>query len=193
MVGLANPTLPTLLARYTGLLATAPLATNSVTAAGLSVVADGIAQSVERSGSAVAAASSWDFERSAWMAVWGAVVSGAALFYWFALLTRLWPGARTSWAQLVGKVCTNQIFISPVLNGGFFAFIILTRVAPKLTFGLDKRRELMRKVCACVVYVVCVSCVCLTSAPTSASIRTTPYHQYRADLLATCLRSTAFW
>ena len=39
----------------------------------------------------------------------------------------------------------NQFFMSPGLNGGFFAFVIWTRTAPKLLMTSDKRAQLMAK------------------------------------------------
>ena len=118
---------------YASALATAPLATNVATAATLSVIADGIAQR-----STSSSTSRWDHSRSAWQFLWGAVVSGYFLSFWFALLARLFPDARTSLAQLVGKVCTNQLFMSPGLNGGFFAFVIFTRTPPCARMTPDK-------------------------------------------------------
>ena len=91
-----------------------------LSAAGLSVLADGMAQAVERRGS-------WDVSRAAWISAWGASVSGLMLFFWFRLLARLFPLAASSTAQLVGKVALNQAVMSPGLNAGFFTFVVLTR------------------------------------------------------------------
>ena len=143
---------------YNLALEAAPLATNVASAASLAVVSDGIAQSLT---APPAATSSWDYERSAWMAVWGSFASGALIFYWLRFLSTLFPQARTSAAQLIGKVFVNQLIMSPGLNGGFFAFVIFTRTAPRLVMTAAKRRLLLEK--------------------------------YRADLLATCARSCAFW
>ena len=152
-----HPALTAALHGYNSALAAAPLATNAASAASLAVVSDSIAQVSSSSSSAAA----WDFERSAWMAVWGALASGVLIFYWLRFLAMLFPQARTSAAQLVGKVFVNQLVMSPGLNGGFFAFVIWTRTAPRLVMTAAKRRLLVDK--------------------------------YRADLVATCARSCAFW
>ena len=127
------------LASYNMALATQPLTTNAVSAAGLAVLSDSIAQSAVSP-----RAPSWDFERSAWMSVWGAVMSGAIIYYWLKLLGALFPSARTSLAHLVGKVFVNQLVMSPVLNGGFFAFVIWTRTAPRLRLTAVKRQRINR-------------------------------------------------
>ena len=142
-----------LAAAYNGALVATPLATNCVSAACLAVVSDSIAQSLSPE--------PWNRERSAWMILWGAVVSGLTIFYWLMWLTSLFPDARTSLTQLFGKVAVNQIVMSPGCNGGFFAFVIWTRTKPRLIMTKAKQSALMAK--------------------------------YRADLLPTCLRSTAFW
>lgn len=124
---------------YTGLLATAPLATNCVSAACLGMLSDGIAQSL------TPCVRTWDSERTAGMSVWGAAVSGGVIFFWLQLLSRLFPNARTSTAQLVSKVFVNQLVMSPGLNGGFFAFVILTRTAPRMRMNASKRSQLVEK------------------------------------------------
>ena len=129
------------LACYNSALAAAPLTVNVLSAAGLAVVSDGIAQSLSTSSSP----SAWDMERSAWMSVWGAAISGALIFYWLQLLNLFFPLAKTSIAQLSGKVCVNQLIMSPGLNGGFFAFVIWTRTAPRLVMNAAKRRMLRDK------------------------------------------------
>mmetsp|Transcript_24695 Transcript_24695/g.82102 ORF Transcript_24695/g.82102 Transcript_24695/m.82102 type:complete len:200 (-) Transcript_24695:682-1281(-) len=114
------------------------ITTNVLSAAGLSVLADGMAQAVERRGS-------WDVSRAAWISAWGASVSGLMLFFWFRLLARLFPLAASSTAQLVGKVALNQAVMSPGLNAGFFTFVVLTRDKPYLRLDGEKRRRLGRK------------------------------------------------
>ena len=118
--GGAALTLPPLVGAYQSALAAAPITTNVLSAASLSVLADGMAQAVERRGS-------WDVSRAAWISAWGASVSGLMLFFWFRLLARLFPLAASSTAQLVGKVALNQAVMSPGLNAGFFTFVVLTR------------------------------------------------------------------
>ena len=56
--------------------------------------------------------------------------------------------------ELVGKVFVNQLFMSPGLNGGFFALVTFTRMPPGVC------------VCTCVCVRVCVrararACVCV--------------------------------
>lgn len=128
------------LASYGQVLSTAPLVTNVASAAGLAVISDSIVQTATSPPDA-----RWDFERSAWMAVWGGVVSGAIIYYWLIWLGAKFPSARTSTLQLVGKVFVNQLVMSPGLNGGFFAFVIWTRTLPRLLFTAAKRRMLLDK------------------------------------------------
>lgn len=111
-----------LAASYNTVLANAPLLTNTVTAAGLATCSDTIAQRL------TSASKSFELDpaRTIRMAVWGAAVSGCALTFWFRLLARLFPRAATDNAQLFGKVFVNQLFMSPLLNGGFFAYVICT-------------------------------------------------------------------
>ena len=133
-----------IIAAYNRALLTAPLATNSASAAGLAVVSDSIAQTLARVDGSDGA-SPWDLERSAWMAVWGAFVSGVVIFFWLQWLGSLFPHARTSLAQLAAKVFVNQLVMSPGLNGGFFAFVIWTRTAPRLVMTAPKWRQLISK------------------------------------------------
>jgi len=130
--------MPPLVGAYQSALAAAPITTNVLSAASLSVLADGMAQAVERRGS-------WDVSRAAWISAWGASVSGLMLFFWFRLLARLFPLAASSTAQLVGKVALNQAVMSPGLNAGFFTFVVLTRDKPYLRLDGEKRRRLGRK------------------------------------------------
>ena len=124
---------------YSCLLAAAPLQTNTITAAGLAVLSDSIAQKLEPS------SAGYDRERGAWMLVWGAGAYGALVHYWMIFLTWLWPHARTQWAHTIGKVATNQATLSPALNAIFFAFVIWTRTKPRLRIDLGKRQQLMFK------------------------------------------------
>ena len=65
--------------------------------------------------------------------------------FWLQLLSRLFPNARTSAAQLVSKVFVNQLAMSPGLNGGFFAFVIWTRTAPRMRMNASKWSQLVDK------------------------------------------------
>lgn len=131
-------------AGYMAALASAPLATNMATAGTLSLVADGLAQRLTASSSSVQA-SSWDYPRSAWIVLWGTVVSGFCMSKWFALLARLYPTARTSNVAFALKLFTNQIFLSPGLNSGFFTFCILTRTPPVARMNAEKWAALKTK------------------------------------------------
>jgi len=130
---------------YRSALAVAPITTNVISAASLSLFADTIAQSVERAVDGSAKQSVWDWARSAWIVVWGGGVSGYALYFWFQLLARLFPHAAISTAQLISKVAVNQLVLSPALNAGFFSFIVITRVPPVLSLNAAKRALLWQK------------------------------------------------
>ena len=108
---------------YGSALASSPMATNIVTAAGLAVAADAVAQKLT-------AGEDWDWARTFWMVPWGALVSGYAMVKWFTFLGGLFPDAATSAIELVKKVFVNQMVLSPGINAGFFAFVILTQVPP---------------------------------------------------------------
>ena len=133
--GLLNP-----VQLYTAALVSAPVATNVATASALSVVADGLAQTLTSQGS-----QAWDVSRTAWIAGWGAVVSGYVMSGWFALLSSLYPNARTSLWAFLRKLGTNQLVLSPGLNAGFFAFVVFTRSAPVAWMTATKWAELDEK------------------------------------------------
>ena len=128
-------------AAYTDALRAAPLATNVVTASLLATFSDSIAQTMERRRSG----GEWNVERSAWQSVWGAAMSGCVIFYWLRWLATVFPRAKSSGLQLLGKVGLNQLVMSPGLNGGFFLFVILTRTPPKLRMDGAKWTMLMSK------------------------------------------------
>ena len=92
---------------YGSALASSPMATNIVTAAGLAVAADAVAQKLTGDGA------DWDFARTFWMVPWGALVSGYAMVKWFTFLGGLFPDAATSAIELVKKVFVNQMVLSP--------------------------------------------------------------------------------
>ena len=135
--GALNPLLS-----YRAALATAPITTNVVSAAALSLMADGMAQTIERR---FTEHTSWDVPRSGWIALWGASISGLMLFFWFQLLSRLFPLAAQSTLQLIGKVALNQVVMSPGLNAGFFSFVVLTRVEPAVRWNANKAKILKNK------------------------------------------------
>mmetsp|Transcript_9100 Transcript_9100/g.27260 ORF Transcript_9100/g.27260 Transcript_9100/m.27260 type:complete len:258 (+) Transcript_9100:435-1208(+) len=127
---------------YRAALAAAPLATNCATAACLSMTSDAVAQRLCASDECAP----WDRPRTLWIAVWGAVISGWMLQYWFIFLRFLFPLYKTSNLQLAGKVFVNQLVMSPLLNLGFFSFVILTRDAPVLRMPKHKRVALRAKI-----------------------------------------------
>ena len=137
--GFGNP-LGIAAAKYTAMLAAAPTATNVVTAGALSALSDGIAQSLTSEPEAP-----WDYQRSAWIVLWGTVVSGFGMSRWFRFLGSLFPDARTSLSAFALKLLTNQIVLSPGLNGCFFAFVILTRQAPVARMTREKWGALRSK------------------------------------------------
>ena len=107
-----------LLESYTNLLAKAPLRTNMVTAAALAMTSDSVAQKLCADDGKAEACAPYDYPRTAWIALWGSVVSGAMLQQWFVLLRYLFPLYKTSNSQLAGKVFVNQLVMSPGLNAG---------------------------------------------------------------------------
>ena len=147
--GLAAP----LIDGYRAALATAPLCTNVATAACLAMTSDAVAQSLGPTDGG------WDAPRTAWIAVWGGAVSGYMLQYWFKWLRLLFPLYKTSNLSLVGKVFVNQLVMSPGLNAGFFAFVILTRDAPVLRMPRAKRAAFAQKIKADLPSTVARSCV----------------------------------
>ena len=85
-----------LLESYTNLLARAPLRTNMVTAAALAMTSDCVAQKLCADDGKAEACAPYDYPRTAWIALWGSVVSGAMLQQWFVLLRYLFPLYKTS-------------------------------------------------------------------------------------------------
>jgi len=135
---------------YCAVLARHPIATNCATAATLSVVSDTIAQTLERRGGkdndkddpvVVVVANTntnttprqeqprkqHNVVRSAWMALWGCVMSGWMIHYWFLFLNGLFPVEGLTLVGALKKVTVNQLVMSPGLNSLFFAFVTYTR------------------------------------------------------------------
>ena len=81
---------------YGSALASSPMATNIVTAAGLAVAADAVAQKLTGDGA------DWDFARTFWMVPWGALVSGLGASG--ALAPRLLLLPEQAWD--LGELCT---------------------------------------------------------------------------------------
>lgn len=89
-----------------------------VTAACLAMTSDCVAQKLCADDGKAEACAPYDYPRTAWIALWGSVVSGAMLQQWFVLLRYLFPLYKTSNWQLAGKVFVNQLVMSPGLNAG---------------------------------------------------------------------------
>jgi len=90
-----------------------------VTAACLAMTSDCVAQKLCADDGKAEACAPYDYPRTAWIALWGSVVSGAMLQQWFVLLRYLFPLYKTSNWQLAGKVFVNQLVMSPGLNAGY--------------------------------------------------------------------------
>ena len=120
-----------LLESYTNLLAKAPLRTNMVTAACLAMTSDCVAQKLCADDGKAEACAPYDYPRTAWIALWGSVVSGAMLQQWFVLLRYLFPLYKTSNWQLAGKVFVNQLVMSPGLNAGLLAGVAIDSAIPR--------------------------------------------------------------
>jgi len=140
---------------YCNALAKNPIATNCATAAALSVASDAIAQSVERRGS-TDSTQKHDTVRSLWMALWGFIMSGLMIHYWFIFLNGLFPVEGLTLVGALKKVMVNQLVMSPGLNGLFFTFTTYTRgdVA-----GGDKKAFLKRKLATDLLPTIKRSCV----------------------------------
>ena len=138
---------------YCSSLATAPVITNCLTAAALSITSDGIAQSFERTSSTKDA--EHDYARSAWMGLWGYSISGLLVHYWFIFLDRLFPVAGLTFVGAVKKVTVNQLVMSPLLNSMFFAFTTYTRAD---VVGTTRREYLKRKLAQDMIPTIKRSC-----------------------------------
>mmetsp|Transcript_57351 Transcript_57351/g.124613 ORF Transcript_57351/g.124613 Transcript_57351/m.124613 type:complete len:202 (+) Transcript_57351:125-730(+) len=147
-LGIVRP----VVAGYMHALSTQPVLTNIVTASGLSVLSDSVAQRLDPT------TSTWDVGRAMCIALWGAVVSGYLLPHWLRLLARLFPNAATSITALVLKVGLNQAVMSPGLNGGFFTFAIFTREQPRFQMPKHKRQMLVAKLKADLPSTILRSC-----------------------------------
>ena len=146
------PVLGNVARSYTLALDARPLLTNCITSSCLAVTADGIAQRLD------VATETWDTERTAWMSVWGWLVSGVVFYVWLQLLNSMFPRAATSVLQLAGKVSFNQLVMSPMLNGGFFTFVIVTRVQPRGRMPAAKREMLRDKLARDLLPTIARSC-----------------------------------
>ena len=111
---------------YCAALAKHPITTNCATAAVLSVTSDAIAQRLERRANPDAG-KHHDVSRTSWMALWGWIISGLLIHYWFIFLNGLFPVEGLTLIGALKKVGVNQLVMSPGLNALFFAFTTYTR------------------------------------------------------------------
>jgi len=61
------------------------------------------------------------------MALYGAVISGWMITYWFKFLNWVIPTKDITARRAFFKVCINQIIMSPGLNTFFFGYVTFTR------------------------------------------------------------------
>jgi Mpv17 / PMP22 family len=165
-----------LTAEYVKSLQTRPFVTNIATASSLSVLSDSISQHFERSkaadgsstgvvdsgkqsGSAtVSRKPGHSFYRSLCMSIYGAVVYGWLIIYWFKFLNWLVPVEGMTMLKALKKVFINQLVMSPLLNSLFFTYVIFTRdlVSPikdKIaTWKLKMQRDLVPTMARSCVY-----------------------------------------
>ena len=144
---------------YTRSLHVQPLLTNIATASALSVVADGISQSIEISGSKKAqssrsedpdpsigvetiASTKFSAYRSFCISVYGGLVYGWLISYWFKFLNFLVPQQGITFSKIALKVAINQSVMSPGLNSLFFAYVIFVR---DLVTPLNVKLQLLKK------------------------------------------------
>jgi len=122
-LGVVSP----LVRMYCESLTKAPLVTNCVTAATLSVCSDAIAQKMEVTSASKEQTFStgvnvfpYDVSRGLWMSGWGFVISGLFVHFWFMFLNSLFPVEGLTLVGALKKVFVNQFFMSPGLNSLFF-------------------------------------------------------------------------
>ena len=75
------------------------------------------------------------------MSVYGAVILGWFVSYWFRFLNFLVPRDGITLPKVFLKVAINQLIMSPFLNSLFFGYVILTR---DLTNSLSEKLEIYR-------------------------------------------------
>jgi len=147
-LGVVSP----LVRMYCESLTKAPLVTNCVTAATLSVCSDAIAQKMEvMSASKEKTVSTgvnvfpYDVSRGLWMSGWGFVISGLFVHFWFMFLNSLFPVEGLTLVGALKKVFVNQFFMSPGLNSLFFCYTTFTRNdVPKETRMSFLRKKLAK-------------------------------------------------
>ena len=127
------------LVKYKECLSSHPLPTNMLTASILSVCSDSASQAIERKGNENKRLRH-SYYRSATMAIYGSIISGAFVSAWFEILNGLFPPPMTL-SRVIQKVAVNQIFMSPVLNGMFFTWVVLTR---DLSSTLQEKASIVR-------------------------------------------------
>jgi len=89
------------------------------------------------------------------MALWGWLISGLLIHYWFVFLNGLFPAKGLTLVGALKKVGVNQVVMSPGLNSLFFAFTTYTRGDVD---GGQKLAFLKRKLAADLVPTIKRSC-----------------------------------
>ncbi len=111
---------------YNTVLTSHPLITNMMTAGALSVVSDAVTQRIEREKNINIKAHS--YYRSTTMFIYGFIISGGLVSKWFRFLNALFPTSARGPPLRVGqKLFVNQVVMSPILNGLFFSWVVMTR------------------------------------------------------------------
>eukprot|EP00039_Didymoeca_costata_P021846 m.345567 g.345567 ORF g.345567 m.345567 type:complete len:204 (+) comp26743_c0_seq1:266-877(+) len=114
---------------YTGLLASHPLQTNTVSAGVIGFFGDCAAQAIEQR-QTQSKSLKIDWIRTWKVASWGFLAGGVPLFYWFRFLDRKFPltavGKRSQQdvINMLKKTAVNQIFAATLNNGGFYCWIV---------------------------------------------------------------------
>lgn len=127
-----------------------PLLSNMVIASGLSIAGDGLSQCIEISRDKWAGVKPESrnkefspLQRSLAIAVFGAIVNGGFLTWWFGLLNKAIPAKDIK--TVILKVGVNQAVLSPTLNTLMFLYIILTKDKRSLS---QKWNDFQRKLAA---------------------------------------------
>lgn len=117
--------------QYSACLVSHPMVTNVLTASALAVVADAVAQKIERSAEAKknpSIALHHSFYRSVCISLYGAAVFGYFVQFWYRFLDMIVPKTHgMNMAKIATKVAINQLCMSPTLNTLFFTFVTFTR------------------------------------------------------------------
>mmetsp|Transcript_19710 Transcript_19710/g.19811 ORF Transcript_19710/g.19811 Transcript_19710/m.19811 type:complete len:240 (+) Transcript_19710:243-962(+) len=116
--------------KYTTCLSSHSLLTNVGTASVLTAFSDGIAQKFERESKKPLSndsLSKHSFYRTFCMSLYGGLVFGGFMQYWYMILDYIIPKDNITMSLIAMKVLINQICISTPQNCLFFAYVIFTR------------------------------------------------------------------